>query len=95
MKTPTRKPCTINGAMIDIMARARRTIATADAVLAYTTAERSPLTSPCRVVVRELTGNGFNARVKRVVWEGPVAEGADAAGVAAWERGFAAAVTAA
>lgn len=89
MKT-NRKPCTANAAMIDIMNRARRTVATADAVISYTTADRSPFSAPCRVVVRELTGNGFDARVKRVVWEGPVANGADAAGVAAWERVFAA-----
>ncbi len=89
MTNTTRKPCTINAALADIMRRARRTIATADAVVAYTTAEHSPLTSPCRVVVRELSGNGFHASVKRIVWEGPVADGADAAGIAAWERVFA------
>lgn len=82
-------PCTVNGALAAIMRRARRTIATADAVIAYTTSERNPCTSPCRVVVREMTGSGFNARVKRVVWSGPIASGADAAGIAAWERVFA------
>ena len=89
MKT-SRKPCTVNAALADIMRRARRTIATADAVISYTTADHSPFAAPCRVVVRELTGNGFDARVKRVVWEGPIANGADAAGVVAWELVFAA-----
>ena len=83
--TTARKPASINTALIAITKRAQRTTRTADAVLTYTTADRHPVTGPCRVVVRERTGRGFNAAVKRVLWEGPVATGVDAAGVAAWE----------
>ena len=86
MDTTTRKPASINTALIAITKRAQQTTRTADAVVTYTTADRSPLTGECRVIVRERTGTGFNAAAKRTLWSGPVAVGVDAAGVAAWEQ---------
>lgn len=86
--TTTRKPTTANAAMTAIQNRAARKFKGASALIEYTTADRHPLTGPCRVVVAVVKGIGRDTQVHRPIWCGPVAVGCDAAGVAAWERVF-------